>query len=252
MTQSAAEVFITQLARASAKQANGFLRARGLQSSDRDDVISAAMLWCWTNRNNYSLTTTLETWFMNAVRDAYKSLQRGELSLSDDSIENLGGGDVTYNIVEAESSVAAISAGLTRTERRIAVMTMEGYTKADMLDRGVREIDIRDARSTIKRMRELLPDESNYRILIRTPSATPSDDLEDSPSSIDIELEQLDFAPPAGKDCPPCWRCCYFLGFLPDGKRSTRMDIVDPEVLEAVSNTESRKIEIAQQVRNGS
>src|ERR1700728_2832269 len=239
MTQSPAEVFITQLARASAKRANGFLRARGLQSSDRDDVISAAVLWCWTNRNNYSLTTTLETWFMNAVRDAYKALQRGELPLSDDSIENLGGADSTYNIVEAESSVAAISAGLTRTERRIAVMTMEGYTKSDMLDRGVREIDIRDARSTIKRMRELLPDESNYRILIRTPSATSSDDLEDSPSSIDMELEQLDFAPPAGKDCPPCWRCCYFLGFLPDGKRNTRMDIVDPEVLEAVSNTES-------------
>jgi hypothetical protein len=41
------------------------------------------------------------------------------------------------------------------------------------------------------------------------------------------------------------------LGFLPDGKRSTRMDIVDPEVLEAVSQTEARKIEIAQQVRSG-
>jgi hypothetical protein len=251
MTQSAAEIFTTQLARASAKQANSFLRARGLQSSDRDDVIGAAMLWCWTNRDNYSLTTTLETWFMNAVRDAYKSLQRGELPVSDESIENLGGADATYNIVEAESSAAAIAAGLTRTERRVAVMTMEGYTKADMLDKGLREIDIRDARSTIKRMRELLPDESNYRILIRTPSATSSDDLEDAPSSIDIELEQLDFPPPAGKDCPPCWRCCYFLGFLPDGKRSTRMDIVDPEVLEAVSQTEARKIEIAQQVRSG-
>ena len=251
MTQSPAEVFITQLARASAKQAHGFLRARGLQSSDRDDVISAATLWCWTNRNNYSLTTTLETWFMNVVRDAYKALQRGELPLSDESIENLGGADVTYNIVEAESSVAAISAGLTRIERRIAVMTMEGYTKADMLDRGVREIDIRDARSTIKRMRELLPDESNYRILIRTPSATSSDDLEDSPSSIDIELEQLDFAPPAGKDCPPCWRCMWFEGFMPDGKRSTRMEIADADVREAVRVTEARKIEIAQQVRNG-
>jgi hypothetical protein len=251
MTQSAAEVFITQLARASAKTANGFLHARGLQSSDRDDVISAAMLWCWTNRNNYSLTTTLETWFMNAVRDAYKSLQRGELPVSDESIENLGGADVTYNIVEAESSVAAIAAGLTRTERRIAVMTMEGYTKTDMLDKGLREIDIRDARSTIKRMRELLPDESNYRILIRTPSATSSDDLEDGLSSIDIELEQLDFAPPAGKDCPPCWRCMYYEGFLPDGKRSTRMEIVDLEVREAVRVTEARKIEIAQRVREG-
>ena len=66
-----------------------------------------------------------------------------------------------------------------------------------------------------------------------------------------MELEQLDFAPPAGKDCPPCWRCMWFEGFMPDGKRSTRMGIEDAEVREAVQSTEARKIEIAQRVRSG-
>ena len=77
------------------------------------------------------------------------------------------------------------------------------------------------------------------------------DESEAQMSSIDIEIEQLDFAPPAGKDCPPCWRCMYCEGFMPDGKRATRMDIEDLEVREAVKNTEARKIEIAQQVRSG-
>ena len=66
-----------------------------------------------------------------------------------------------------------------------------------------------------------------------------------------MELEQLDFAPPAGKDCPPCWRCQWYYGFMSSGKRETRMDIEDLEVREAVKNTEARKIEIAQRVRSG-
>jgi hypothetical protein len=66
-----------------------------------------------------------------------------------------------------------------------------------------------------------------------------------------MALEQLDFAPPAGMDCPPCWRCQWYYGFMPSGKRETRMDIEDLEVREAVKNTEARKIEIAQQVRHG-
>jgi hypothetical protein len=78
-----------------------------------------------------------------------------------------------------------------------------------------------------------------------------SDDADDPLSEIDVALERLDFAPPAGKDCPPCFRCMWFYGFLPGDKRSTRMNIEDIEIREAVKNTEVRKIEIAQQVRSG-
>ncbi len=250
MTHNAPEIFTMQLARASAKKANRFLAARGLQKADRDDVIAAAMLWCWENRANYSLTTTLETWFMNAIRDAYKTLQRNELPTSSESMDQIGGGDETYNVAAAESSAKALLDAMTPAHKVVAVMTMQGYTKDDMIQRGVPEIDVRNARARIKQLRRLLPDLEGVRLIARTMPPASSDDTDDKLSEIDVALEQLDFAPPAGKDCPPCWRCCYFEGFMPAGKRDTRIDIEDLEVREAVKNTEARKIEIAQQVRS--
>ena len=113
MTHSASEVFTMQLARAAAKQANKFLASRGLQKADRDDVIAAAMLWCWENRDNYSLTTTLETWFMNAIRHAHRDLMRDELPPSSESMEQIGGADDTFNIVAAESSAKILLDAMT-------------------------------------------------------------------------------------------------------------------------------------------
>jgi hypothetical protein len=65
------------LALASASiRARRFLRKRGLQRADREDILADALAWCWENRENYSLTTTLDTWFVNAVRDSYKRYRR--------------------------------------------------------------------------------------------------------------------------------------------------------------------------------
>lgn len=238
-----------QLARAAAKQANRFLSARGLQKTDRDDVIAAAMLWCWENRDNYSLTTTLETWFMNAIRDAYKDLQRSELPASAESIDQLGGGDETYNRAAAESAAAALINALTTSHKAVAVLTMRGYTRDEMIGKGISKRNIDEAHQRIRQLRRLLPDTEGARLIARTMPPVSSDDADDKLSEIDMALEQLDFAPPAGKDCPPCYRCMWFEGFLPLGKRDTRMDIEDAEVREAVKNTEARKIEIAHQVR---
>jgi len=256
MTQSAVEVLIMQLARSGGRAAHKFLHARGLQKSDRDDVISAALLWCWENRANYSLTTTLETWFMNTVRNAYQDLRRDELPTSNESIERFGssGRDETYNAVAAEDAVSAIARELTPDEQRVAVLTMDGYTKEEMVEyHGLSLRHINESREAIKRLRELMPDDDAdiYRVLINTPPAGGSDDASDALSQIDVEIEQLDFPPPHGADCPPCWRCMWFEGFMPSGKRDTRMVIEDAEVREAVKNTEARKIEIAQAVRDG-
>jgi hypothetical protein len=252
MTQSVSEIFTMQLARGAGKQANRFLHARGLQRADRDDVISAALLWCWENRDNYSLTTTLETWFMNAVRDAYKDLQRSALPASDESIESLGGEDTTYRAAEAESSARALIDALTPADKEIAALTMEGYTYREINRRGYANDAINDAQKRIKQLRRFLPDNKAARkALSWTAPPASSDDADDKLSDIDRELEQLDFAPPAGKDCPPCWRCQWYYGFMPSGKRETRLEIEDREVREAVKNTEARKISIAQQVRDG-
>jgi hypothetical protein len=247
----AEEIFTMQLARAAGKQANRFLRSRGLQKSDRDDVISAALLWCWENRANYSLTTTLETWFMNAVRDGYKGLRRGELPLSDESIDQMASADPTYDAVAAESSAKALIDALTPVDKEIAILVMEGYTYREINKRGYANDAINGAQKRIKQLRRLLPEESRSKRLIQTTAAAVSDDAGDQLSGIDAELERLEFAPPAGKDCPPCWRCQWYYGFMPSGKRETRMDIKDLEVREAVKNTEARKIEIAQRVRSG-
>lgn len=242
-----------QLARAAAKQANRFLAARGLQKSDRDDVISAAMLWCWENRDNYSLTTTLETWFMNAIRDAYKALRRDELPASDESIENMGGNDDTYNKAAAESAAEALFGALTPPQKQVVRLIMRGHTREEMIEMGLSKRTIDESRSRAKLLRRLLPNNIERWTSIYgsiTASAPPSDDASDRVSEIDMALEQLDFAPPAGKDCPPCWRCMWFEGFMPAAKRSTRMGIKEKEVREAVANTEARKVEIAQQVRD--
>jgi hypothetical protein len=247
----AEEIFTMQLARAAGKQANRFLRSRGLQRSDRDDVISAALLWCWENRANYSLTTTLETWFMNAVRDGYKGLQRGELPLSDESIDQMASADPTYDAVAAESSARALIEALTPADREIAILVMEGYTYREINRRGYANDAINGARKRIRQLRRLMPDGSRSKRMIQTTPAAVSDDAADHLSGIDAALERLEFAPPAGKDCPPCWRCLWFEGYLPADKRSTRMDIKDAEVRAAVKSTEARKIEIAKRVRGG-
>jgi RNA polymerase sigma factor (sigma-70 family) len=251
MVHSASEIFTMQLARVAAKQANRFLAARGLPKADRDDVISAAMLWCWENRDNYSLTTTLETWFMNAVRNAYQDLQRNELPTSAESIEQFGGNDETYDSVAAESSATALINALTHEHKVVAIWTMNGYTRKQIMETlGISKRAIDEAHQRIRQLRRLLPDnDTARRFITRAAPSVSSDDADDQLSGIDMELEKLDFAPLAGKDCPPCWRCLWYYGFLPDGKRSTRMGIEDKGVREAVKNTEARKIEIAQQVR---
>ena len=240
-----------QLARAAGKTAHKFLRARGLQQADRDDVIGAAMLWCWEHKDSYSLTTTLETWFMNAVRDAYKDLQRNELPTSDESLEEMGGADTTYETAAADSAADALMRALTPVDKRIAVLLQRGYTYEEMVEAGHSRDTINAARKRIRQLTKLLPEEQHTKRSTQTAAKPPSDDAEETMSNIDKEIEKLDFSPPAGKDCPPCWRCMYFEGFMPAGARDTRLEIADKDVRVAVAVTEARKIEIAQQVRSG-
>lgn len=255
--EHAEEIFTMQLARAAGKTANRFLRTRGLQKADRDDVIGAAMLWCWQNRATSSLTTTLETWFMNAVRDAYKKMTRKELPPSDYSINELSGADDTHNVAAAMSAAEALIHALTPVDREIVLLTMQGYTREEIHQRGFSTRSLHAANKRVRQLRRLLPDQETRDTLRRTNNgATPRvpdpDKFDYQPSNIDTEIAQLDFSPPAGKDCPPCWKCTWYYGFLPDGKLGTRLKIEDQEVREAVRVTEARKIEIAQQVRSGS
>jgi DNA-directed RNA polymerase specialized sigma24 family protein len=248
---SPGEVFVVQLARAS-RRANHFLR--GLSRADRDDVLAAALLWCWENRESYSLTTTLETWFVNAVRDARKQWVSGNQrnrGVSLDALVNAAPtGDTTLSGAQAAEAAEKLIRALPAEYKHVANLQLHGYSRAEMMAAGASKQVIDGARSRIKQLRRLLPDEQSYRRTLRTVTLS-SDDATDKRSKIDRELEQLEFAPPSGKDCPPCWKCKYFEGYLPGAHRPTRMALQEPEVRVAVQETEARKIEIAKRVRNG-
>jgi len=248
---SAAEAFALQLSRAS-RQAMRFLRSRQLSKDARDDVIASAMLWCWENHDNYSLTTTLETWFVNAVRDAYRAYLRGERHGATEIVQEMGAkDDPEYNAV-LRDAVRTLSSNMDEIDRAIVQLRLDDKTHSEI------GLALKIERSAItKRLNRLstfLPSSAHTNTILRrvvTPPKPPSDDLHGEASNIDKEIAALDFPPPPGKECPPCWRCKYFEGYLPGEHRSVRMPIQEPEVREAVLNTEQRKIEIAQEVRDG-
>lgn len=240
------DLFVRRLLQASRK-ANRFLRR--LPRADRDDILAAAMLWCWEHRDDYSLTTTLETWFVNAVRHAYERWRRGELREAAELVEEIPTGDTTLAEAEARDALEALTRALPPEYRRVAELRAQGHSEEDMLLLGISERTMREASARIKQLRRLAPDTHEHQPNAVTPPAVSSDDATDQQSPIDRELEQLDFPPTHGKECPPCWRCLWFDGVLPGERKSVRMQVIEPEVAEAVRAIEARKIEIAAQVR---
>jgi len=61
-------------------------------------------------------------------------------------------------------------------------------------------------------------------------------------------LQETDPIQKIGKDCPPCWRCMYFYGWLPK-EELTPTGHSDPEVAAACDAINHRKIAIAGRVR---
>lgn len=255
---SPGEEFVLQLSRASGR-ANKFLRVRSVNSTDRKDIIASALLWCWQNRDNYSLTVTLDLWFLGAVRNAYRDWTAGEHRNYAEVIAEIPTGDTTAAHAEAVSSAQALMRALPREYRKVAIMEMQGYTRAEMREKGVAERIINEARERIRQLRRLVPEPNEFRRVLRAyhpPSDSGNHDSHDGVSNsaqprIDKEIAALDFPPPSGKECPPCWLCKWFEGYMPGNKRSMKMKIQEADVREAVRATEAEKIRIAGDVRNG-
>lgn len=243
---SAGEIFVVQLARASRK-ANRLVRY--LPEADRDDIIAAALLWCWEHRESHSLTTSLDTWFINAVRDAYKKWTRGEQHSGAESLRDIPTGDTTLATVEAHEVATKLAAALPAAYREVARLHVYGYSRAEMETRGITKATIDAARARIRQLRRLLPEEHQYRRVILTTAYGDSDSAAFPRSAIDQEIEQLEAMPRHGADCPPCWKCKWFEGYLPGAHKRLGMAIQEPEVKEAVASIERRKVEIAKSVR---
>jgi DNA-directed RNA polymerase specialized sigma24 family protein len=255
---SAVEVFVIELARNS-KRAERFIRH--LPKADREDILQSALAWCWENRESYSLTTSLETWFVNAVRDAHKAWNRGEsqgapivgelMSTSEPSAE--------AEILQIKQQLITRIAEMPLKERQIAALLMRQWTYQEITAKlQVADKTISEVRRKLAPFKRHLPKGERVGHLFRrmliptvTPKAPTSDEPPDDASAIDAELQSLDFPPEHGAECPPCWRCMWFEGWLPGDNKSVRMPIVEEDVRKAVEATERRKIEIATEVQNG-
>jgi DNA-directed RNA polymerase specialized sigma24 family protein len=143
----------------------------GLSRNDQYDVLQSAMAWCWDRRMSYDLTTTLTTerWFLGAVSNMRQQLFR-ELEdptvdaaslppehLNDDD-DNAPPGDPTGDWAMALEAAERLAAALPEDYRRVAQLEAVGYSRREMIELGVPERTIRDARERIKQLRRLLPD----------------------------------------------------------------------------------------------
>lgn len=212
---SAAESFVIALGRAS-KRGHRYLR--GLSSADRDDVISTALLACWENRAAYKPDQSLDDWFMDALRVARNRFKRREHISADEFIEQMAVPDDTSIRAEVLEIVEKLQANPTKQNMR--------------------------------KLRQLIPEPLEFQRVLRK-SAEARDPYDQPMTRIDRELSQLDMPPKSNKDCPPCWRCMYFQGFMPTRYTPRRNVPNDEEVQRAVWATEEAKIAIAGAIQSG-
>jgi len=52
------------------------------------------------------------------------------------------------------------------------------------------------------------------------------------------------------KDCPPCWRCRWFDGWLPPGTPVV-VEYTDPDITEACARVDAKRVEVAMRVKEG-
>lgn len=239
------DAFVVALARAS-RRARRHLR--GLSKEDREDALSAGILWCLENKASYNPAIQLDTWFVGAIRDARKALERGELH-QPEAPEVVAAPDDTAWDAEAREAIRHICRSMDERDKRIVRFSMEGMEQADIAKRT--GIPLRTVERKLARLHAMIPERKHFQAAHRAPSDYSSDDAREE-STIDKEIERLEFAPPAGKDCPPCWRCKWFDGYVPDKNTIRRIPIqVEPDIRAAVLNTEARKVEIAYRCRKG-
>lgn len=215
-----------------------------MNPQDREDVIHDALAWCWENRTNYDPSVPLELWFLGAVKNAKRVFHRKnrDEAIAASSIE-LSVPDNTVKIVEQMQLAERLVSVLTDQEQKAAVMLARGYSRSEIRQRMA--IDDHKLTTLRRQLVPLMPSRDAPRALWAA--------RRNAVSGLDMQLAQeiknLEFPPSHGKECPPCWRCKWFEGFLPPDVLTVRMDVVEPDVREAIASTEARKIAIAYEVR---
>lgn len=249
MSQTPAELFVTLLARAS-RQAGRMVQ--GYSKADRDDITANAIAWCWENRDHYNPAVPVSIWFRGAMRHARDNWRRHEARHAQEVLADIPVSDSTMAHVENLDAARKILAAVPKDHREVVAMLAEGYTKKEIQKQGFTRVIVDSAIGRMAQLKRMVPDIQEVRRVVRTAKRQLHDESESNGGSrIDRDIAQLDAMPQKGKDCPPCWRCKWYDGYLPKGRLSTRMKITEPAVQAAVADVEARKITIASAVRAG-
>lgn len=232
---TAAESFVIELARVS-KRGSRYLR--GLQRVDREDVIAAAVLACWEDKESFDpAVESLSDWFAVHLKAARRSFN-GEQHAVEELNERLSV-DEPERAAETQQAVEKLADELTPDERKVAALLAKGYTlKAIAAElTTVSRLDLRQMSRKLKRLRDLLPERP-----IDRPAPVQVTSMRGM-APIDHEIEKMLRRPASGRaDCPVCWRCSWYMGLVPGNYKPTKL--ADPDVQAAVQATEARKIKI--------
>lgn len=246
---SAAESFVVELARSASRRSHRLLR--GLSKHDRDDVLSAAILACWEGRDAVGAidAPALDTWFMDTLVKARNDYRKNHRTAHEPLGDELGvPDDVVIGVSEA-STTELLLRHFKPDELKAIGIIENGDTRKVAKKLKWSPYQERAFRAKINALRlkiPELPQLSAPRITARTRRHKDSDGATPELSKGDREIAAIDFAPDAAKDCPPCWRCLWYMGWTPARYVPTRL--ADLEVQAAVQSTEARKIEIANNV----
>jgi RNA polymerase sigma factor (sigma-70 family) len=227
-----------------------------LSRADRDDILATAILWCWENRTTYNPSVSLDDWFVGAIRNARRAWENGETHEATELTEAIAVPDDTSikaELLQVEERINACINALAPKEQAIAVKQVNGWTRDEIAaELHVSAREVSQVRNKLAPLQKYIPDSRDWKRIVRKATVTDSDDMSDELASIDRDIERVEFAPPAGKDCPPCWRCKWFEGYMPVGKyKVPLMRVVEPAIRAAVLEVEARKLNIAMAVRGG-
>lgn len=237
---SAVEQFIIELARSSGHALRVLDR---VPARARSDVLAAGITNAWERRAEYEPPQLPEIWFGKFLRAAAREWRKGERGLVDITALDETVPDETSALAEMQSEIEH-------------AINLRGPAVAEAMSeliagRANRDVERSYGRHTYELARKvagkLERQLRNPRIAQRLLRAHTTEPDNKRLAKIDHEIARIDFPPHERAECPVCWRCMYFYGYLPTGKHEARMKIVEPDIGEAIAATEKRKMQIAEQ-----
>lgn len=195
----------------------------------------------------YDPSVPLEDWFIEALKEARHLFKRGEHATSKELNFEMAVPDDTSIRAESLEAATIIIAAFTDREHSLLTDLMGGASWREVIrTHHASSQEVGHVTRKLAHLRELLPERRSLQRVVRRSTA----DVSMAEPEIDRQIAQLDLPPPIGKECPPCFRCRWFDGFL-SATYEPKSTVEEPEIQQAIWNTEAAKLRIAAEIQAG-